>query len=81
VLADVDLSILGREAEVFWRYEGDIRKEYGWVPEEVFQREMVRILRGVLDPPHIYYHSEYRERFEGRARANLEQAVARRGGA
>ena len=80
LLADVDLSILGREAEVFWRYEENIRKEYAWVPEDLFRRERVRILRGFLDRQHIYYHEEYRERFEARARVNLEQAIARLGG-
>jgi predicted metal-dependent HD superfamily phosphohydrolase len=73
----VDLSIPGREAEVFWRYEGDIRKEYAWVPEDLFRRERVKILRGFLDRPQIYYHQEYREKFETQARSNLEQAIAR----
>jgi predicted metal-dependent HD superfamily phosphohydrolase len=72
--------ILGREAGDFWWYEGDIRKEYAWVPEDLFRRERVTILRDFLDRPHIYYHSEYRERFEAQARANLEQAIARLGG-
>jgi hypothetical protein len=54
LLANVDLSIPGREAEVFWRYEENIRKEYGWVPEEVFRRERLKILRGFLDRLHIY---------------------------
>jgi predicted metal-dependent HD superfamily phosphohydrolase len=76
----VDLSILGREAADFWRYEENIRKEYAWVPEDVFQRERVKILRGFLERQHIYYHREYRERFEARARSNLEQAIARLGG-
>jgi predicted metal-dependent HD superfamily phosphohydrolase len=53
LLVDVDLSILGRETEVFWGYDGDIRKEYAWVPEDVFWRERVRILRGFLDRTHI----------------------------
>jgi predicted metal-dependent HD superfamily phosphohydrolase len=75
----VDLSILGREADVYWRYEGDIRKEYAWVPEDLFRRERVKILRGFLDRPHIYYHREYRERFEARARDNLEQAISKLG--
>jgi predicted metal-dependent HD superfamily phosphohydrolase len=77
LLVDVDLSILGRAAAVFWRYEENIRKEYAWVSEEVFQRERVKILRGFLDRQHIYYHREYRERFEAKARSNLEQAIAR----
>ncbi len=80
LLVDVDLSILCRDSAVFWRYEENIRKEYAWVPEDVFRRERAKILRGFLDRQHIYYHREYRERFEARARANLEQAIARLGG-
>jgi len=80
LLVDVDLSILGREPAVFSRYEENIRKEYAWVPEEVFRRERVKILRGFSDRQHIYYHREYREKFEARARANLEQAIARLSG-
>jgi predicted metal-dependent HD superfamily phosphohydrolase len=37
----------------------------------------IKILRGFLDRPQIYYHREYRERFEGRARVSLELAIAR----
>jgi predicted metal-dependent HD superfamily phosphohydrolase len=77
LLVDVDLSILGRDPAVFWRYEENIRKEYAWVPEDIFRRERVKILRGFLDRQHIYYHREYRERFDAKARSNLEQAIAR----
>jgi predicted metal-dependent HD superfamily phosphohydrolase len=77
VLVDVDLSILGREADVFWRYEENIRKEYAWVPEELFRQKRVEILRGFLERQYIYYHKEYRERFEKQARVNLREAIAR----
>ena len=77
LLVDVDLSILGRDQAIFWQYEENIRKEYAWVPEDLFRRERVKILKGFLDRPHLYYHKEYRERFEARARANLEQAIVR----
>ena len=77
LLVEVDLSILGSEPAVYWRYEENIRKEYIWVPEDVFRRERVKILRGFLDQQYIYYHREYRERFEVKSRANLERAIAR----
>jgi predicted metal-dependent HD superfamily phosphohydrolase len=80
LLVDVDLSILGREPLVFWRYEENIRQEYTRVPEDVFRQERVKILKRFLDRPQIYYHREYRERFEERARTNLEQAIAKLGG-
>jgi len=76
LMVDVDLSILGRDPAVFWQYEENIRKEYAWVPEELFRRERVKILRSFLDRQHLYYYNEYRERFEAMARANLEQAIA-----
>jgi predicted metal-dependent HD superfamily phosphohydrolase len=77
LMVDVDLSILGREPEVFWRYEENIRKEYAWVPENVFRQKRIEILRGFLDRQHIYYHENYREMFEEKARANLKQAITR----
>ncbi len=77
LLVDVDLSILGSDPVNFWQYEENIRKEYAWVPEDMFRRERAKILRSFLDRQHLYYHREYRERFEARARTNLEQAIAR----
>jgi predicted metal-dependent HD superfamily phosphohydrolase len=80
LMVDVDLSILGREPEVFWQYEENIRKEYAWVPENVFRQKRIEILRGFLDRQYIYYHDNYRELFEEKARANLQQAIARLSG-
>jgi predicted metal-dependent HD superfamily phosphohydrolase len=77
LMVDVDLSILGRESNTFWRYEENIRKEYAWVPEVLFREKRVEILRGFLESQHIYYHENYREMFEFKARANLEQAIER----
>jgi predicted metal-dependent HD superfamily phosphohydrolase len=77
VLVDVDLSILGREADIFWQYEVNIRKEYAWVPEGIFRQKRMEILRGFLERKYIYYHEKYRDMFEGMARINLEQAITR----
>jgi predicted metal-dependent HD superfamily phosphohydrolase len=77
LMADVDLSIFGAEAEPFWRYEENIRKEYAWVPESLFRRKRVEILRGFLSRPYIYHHKQYREALEENARLNLQQAVAK----
>ena len=77
VLVDVDLSILSAEEDVFRRYEENVRKEYSWVPEEIFWRRRAEILRGFLGRPHIYYLGEHREKYEQRARANLARSIAR----
>ena len=77
LMVDVDLSILGREADIFWKYEENIRKEYAWVPESVFREKRVEILQSFLERQSIYYHEPYKERFEEKARVNLKQAIAR----
>ena len=77
LIVDVDLSILGREAAVFWQYEENIRKEYAWVPAQLFRQRRIEILNGFLERQHIYYHLKFREVFEANARSNLTQAIAR----
>lgn len=75
LMADVDLSILGADPESFWLYEANIRKEYAWVPEDLFRSRRVEILRSFLSRQSIYYHEQCRGMFEEKARSNLKQAV------
>lgn len=77
LMVDVDLSILGRNENSFWQYEENIRKEYAWVPENVFRQKRIEILQGFLYRQYIYYHENYREMFEEKARAKLKQAITR----
>lgn len=77
LMVDVDLSIFGADAEPFWRYEENVRKEYAWVPESLFRRKRAEILQGFLSRPYIYYHKQYREALEEKARLNLQQAMAK----
>jgi len=76
VLVDVDLSILGAEAQRFDEYERDVRAEYDWVPEAVFRRERRKILEQILGRERIYSTQRMRESHEARARANLKRSLA-----
>jgi predicted metal-dependent HD superfamily phosphohydrolase len=77
VLVDVDLSILGAPPLRFDEYEREVREEYARVPEAMFRRERRKILRRLLERPHLYNTLRMRESHERRARANLERSVAR----
>jgi predicted metal-dependent HD superfamily phosphohydrolase len=77
LVSDIDLSMLGRPPGEFNEYERRIRREYDWVPELDFRRERTRILRALLERPHIYFTEHFRARYEARARDNLERALAR----
>jgi predicted metal-dependent HD superfamily phosphohydrolase len=76
LMADIDLSILGQEEDVFDRYEHQVRKEYYWVPEEVFVNGRSAILRSFLDRPHIYGTEHFKTKYEARARQNIERSLA-----
>jgi predicted metal-dependent HD superfamily phosphohydrolase len=75
LLCDIDLSILGRSAEVFDRYQQQIRREYGWVPEPVYRKTRSEILQGFLRRPSIYQTSYFRDLYELAARSNLARAI------
>ncbi|MBW2993111.1 N-methyl-D-aspartate receptor NMDAR2C subunit [Candidatus Woesearchaeota archaeon] len=75
LMLDIDLSILGKPAEEFGRYEEAIRKEYSWVPEEGFRKGRREILQRFLDKPNIYLTNFFRKKYEEQARKNLEKAV------
>jgi len=68
---DLDLSILGGPRPVYELYSAAIRKEYAWVPGEIYNKERTRILNRFLEREIIFFTKEARERLEEQARLNL----------
>ena len=75
LLQDIDLSILGADAKLYDRYEGWIRQEYAFVPEEAFRKGRSAVLRSFLDQDVIYHTADLREKLESPARENLSRAL------
>jgi len=75
LLVDIDLSILGQDAKRFWEYEEQIRKEYEWVPEDVFVTKRAEILERFLARKRIYNTARYFQNCEARARSNLAASI------
>lgn len=63
---DLDLSILGTTAEKFQEYEDNIRLEYGFVPENIYQVERIKIMKTLLNP----YKTTIAQKLWGQAAEN-----------
>lgn len=77
LLVDIDLSILGRDAVTFERYEQQIRREYVHVPDQAFREGRIAILESFLRREFIYQSFFFRERYESQARENLSRSISR----
>lgn len=77
ILVDIDLSILGREPEVFEAYENAVRQEYSWAPSFLYRRGRRKVLRSFVERAAIYSTPFFRERYEARARENIAGSLAR----
>jgi predicted metal-dependent HD superfamily phosphohydrolase len=75
LLVDIDLAILGADAQRFAEYEQQIRREYSFVPGFLFRHKRRSILRGFLDRTQIYQTPALHQQLEQQARANLALAL------
>ncbi|KAI8804854.1 hypothetical protein BJ742DRAFT_822653 [Cladochytrium replicatum] len=78
ILYDIDLSVLGSKEERFEEYDGDIRGEYAFVPEDYYRTERAKVLEHFLKRERIY-KTEHFEDLESRARSNLRRAIEKCG--
>jgi predicted metal-dependent HD superfamily phosphohydrolase len=72
---DSDLGILGAKAEIYKKYAEAIRKEYSFVPENLYRSERGKVLRSFLRREFIFYTGIMRESLEEAARINIENEI------
>ena len=75
LLVDIDLSILGAPAARFAEYERQIRAEYSFVPQALFDEKRRAILQSFLARPRIYNTAHFYDALERCARTNLSTAI------
>ena len=75
LVVDIDLAILGVSAEVYEKFEQNVRKEYRLIPSFIYRKKRKEILQFFLDRKNIYHHEFFRKKYENQARTNLETAL------
>ncbi len=72
---DLDLSILGTDDETYKNYAKNIRKEYSFVPDEVYNNARAKILESFLKLEYIFKTENMRMLFEIQARVNIKSEI------
>lgn len=72
---DSDLAILGRSKETYINYMVQVRKEYYWLPDIIYNSGRKKILKKMLDAPQLYRTPQFRGRFEKQAKENLRMEI------
>jgi pantetheine-phosphate adenylyltransferase/dephospho-CoA kinase len=75
IMVDLDLVILAAFPRVFDLYESNIRKEYAWVPEDLFCQGRIGVLKKIMSKDSVFHTNFFRERYASRATENLERSL------
>jgi predicted metal-dependent HD superfamily phosphohydrolase len=78
---DIDLTILSAPATEFDAYDRAIRLEYAHVGDAEYRAGRGALLRSFLARPRIFLTDRLHAEREAAARANIDRAIARLGGA
>jgi predicted metal-dependent HD superfamily phosphohydrolase len=77
ILLDADLAVLGADPLEYDEYAAAVRKEYRHVPGILYRMGRRGVLKKFLNRPEIYSTKELRDRFEVKARLNIDRELAR----
>jgi predicted metal-dependent HD superfamily phosphohydrolase len=72
VLCDADLAVLAAEPDRYASYVSGVRREYSHVSDADFAAGRAAVLRELVAKPTLFHTSLARQRWEARARSNVE---------
>jgi predicted metal-dependent HD superfamily phosphohydrolase len=76
VLCDADLAILAATPERYADYVDGVRREHAHVPDADFAAGRAAVLRDLLAKPTLFHTAVARQRWEARARENVEEELS-----
>lgn len=75
IFLDFDMSILAEEPAEYQAYAANIRKEYGWVPDEMYNQHRAEFLETTLQSGPIFKSSLFGGVEEAAAKANMAKEL------
>jgi len=75
LLLDLDLEILARPNDEYKQYAANIRNEYSSYSDEMYRKGRIQILNSFLKKDSIFLTPEMREKYEARARENIQEEI------
>lgn len=72
---DFDMAILGAPWEEYRVYTEQVRKEYAIYPDLLYKPGRRKFLEQSLSAPALFQTAEFRARFDGQARSNIQQEL------
>jgi predicted metal-dependent HD superfamily phosphohydrolase len=78
LFCDIDLSILGEAEPIFDIYEEDIRREYDFVPDDIYKLARGRIMEGFLERAKagkLFHTPAIKEKYHHQSIANLKRSI------
>jgi len=72
---DIDMAVLGSSPEHYSEYTAKVQQEYAFLPEATYRNLRLKVLQSFLQIPNIFASKEFREKFECKARANIQKEV------
>lgn len=75
LFTDADLSILGADPEVYQEYAKQVRREWRLYPDIMYNPGRKKVLRHFMDMERIYKTNEFYDKYERKARANIQSEV------
>lgn len=76
LVCDIDLAVFGAPDDIFDAYEGAIRLEYAWVPDDEFRAGRRSVLEKFIARERIYATPSFHDRLEQPARRNLLRSLS-----
>ncbi len=72
---DADLSILGSKWEEYEVYFKNVRKEYKYYPNFMYNKGRIKVLKHFIDMPRIFKTEHFYNTLENKAKNNLQQEI------